>query len=423
MIRITRSRVALAHAGQHPRMLLVAPGQQLGRVGDEVDQVAHLALRLGHRRHEALAPGGLGEPDVPAHVGLPERGEVLQRCRPSPRRARRAGSSAAGSARSAASTAIASSTASRWSHTSRQPASSSARRRLGGRRGLGHERPAAAPARGVEVPALHERRQRLAQRRARDAELPAQLALGGQPRARLEQPELDRGAEPLERLLVGRLRLDRREDRVAPTSAAASQPLEPPEALPVGDGGLERAQLDVGVVEVVRDDVLAERLARDVAGRRTARARRAACPARAACRPCRRCPRTRGSSSSSASIPCRPDGDHRGEREVRVDVAAGHAVLDAQARAVADDAQRARAVVLSPGDRGRRERALRVALVGVDVRREEQRQLAQAGELAGDEAVEQLRLVAEQDAAVLARAARGGCGTSCPRARRTWPCR
>src|SRR6201999_1472289 len=43
----------------------------------------------------------------------------------------------------------------------------------------------------------------------------------------------------------------------------ALQPLEPAEALPVGDGGVERVELDAGVVEVVVDDLLAERLARD----------------------------------------------------------------------------------------------------------------------------------------------------------------
>ena len=62
--------------------------------------------------------------------------------------------------------------------------------------------------------ALDERGQRLAQRRAGDAELRAQLALGGQARAGRQQAELDRGAEPVERLLERRLRADGREDRV-----------------------------------------------------------------------------------------------------------------------------------------------------------------------------------------------------------------
>src|SRR5260370_1085171 len=44
-----------------------------------------------------------------------------------------------------------------------------------------------------------------------------------------------------------------------------SQPLEPPEALPVRHGRAERCELDVGGVEVMRDDLLAERLPRDLA--------------------------------------------------------------------------------------------------------------------------------------------------------------
>ena len=93
-------------------------------------------------------------------------------------------------------------------------------------------------------------------------------------------------------------------------------------------------------------------------------------------------------------------GDHRREGEVGVDVRAGHAVLDAQRRPVADHAHRARAVVDAPRDRCRGERADRVALVGVDVGREEQRQLAQRGELAGDERAKDALLLGEQRRAV-----------------------
>jgi hypothetical protein len=64
----------------------------------------------------------------------------------------------------------------------------------------------------MQMPALDERGQRLAQRRARDAELLAQLALRRQARARRQQAELDRGAESLERLLECGLAPDRRED-------------------------------------------------------------------------------------------------------------------------------------------------------------------------------------------------------------------
>ena len=93
------------------------------------------------------AAGRLGEPDVPAHVGLPVARGSPPAPRPSRPRARRAARAPPRSARSAASTATASSTASRWSQASRQPASSSAEGASAGGGGVGHERAAAAPAR------------------------------------------------------------------------------------------------------------------------------------------------------------------------------------------------------------------------------------------------------------------------------------
>src|ERR1700759_516221 len=97
------------------------------------------------------------------------------------------GLSASGSARSAASTATPSSTASRASQRSRQWESISG---VGGAASGG-----AAGTHGHQVPALHEADERLAQRRAGDAELLAQVALGRQARARRQQAELDRRAE------------------------------------------------------------------------------------------------------------------------------------------------------------------------------------------------------------------------------------
>jgi hypothetical protein len=99
--------------------------------------------------------------------------------------------------------------------------------------------------------------------------------------------------------------------------------------------------------------------------------------------------------------PVQPGRDHRCDREVRVDVAAGEAALHPKGVPVPDHAHRARPVVTAPGDRGRRERALGEALVGVDVGRLEQGQLAQAGELPRDERVEQTRLLGEHRRAVL----------------------
>src|SRR5438093_9463201 len=62
-----------------------------------------------------------------------------------------------------------------------------------------------------------------------------------------------------------------------------------------------------------------------------------------------------------------------GEDEVGIGVRTRDATLDPQRAAVADDAEARGAVVVRPGDPGRRERPRLVALVGVDIRREEQR--------------------------------------------------
>ena len=62
--------------------------------------------------------------------------------------------------------------------------------------------------------ALHERRERLAQRGAGDAQLVGEVALGRQPAGRRQQAEPDRGAEPLHRLLEGGGRLHRLENRI-----------------------------------------------------------------------------------------------------------------------------------------------------------------------------------------------------------------
>ena len=94
-------------------------------------------------------------------------------------------------------------------------------------------------------------------------------------------------------------------------------------------------------------------------------------------------------------------GDQARHCEIRVDVAAGHPVLEPERRAVAHDPEGARAVVRTPRDRGRCKRLGLVALVRVDVRREQQREVALAGELAREEVLhlrrETVRAVARED--------------------------
>ena len=95
-----------------------------------------------------------------------------------------------------------------------------------------------------------------------------------------------------------------------------------------------------------------------------------------------------------------PRRDHRRQRQVGIDVGAGQPVLHAQPLAMPDDAHRAGAVVVAPCDGRRGERPWHEALVGVDVGREQQRQLAQARQLPGEEAPEELLVAGERVLAV-----------------------
>ena len=172
--------------------------------------------------------------------------------------------------------------------------------------------------------------------------------------------------------------------------------------------------------DVVVDHVVAEGLAGHLAGRAQARP------------PRRRVVGTRGCvglvgvadvlgapASSPCSMPCRPAATIAGDGQVGVDVAAGHAALDPQRRAVADDAKGAGAVVAAPGERGRGEGAWHEALVAVDVRRREEVSSRERGQLAGDEVLDRGREPVRarrrpSPASSGSREARGGCGRSCP---------
>ena len=183
MTRHRLARVAAADRGQQPGVLGVGVGQHLGRVGDVGDEVAHRALRLGDQGRQARAARRLGQPDVEARVGLAVGGEVVQRGRPSRPRARRAAASSAAARAPAASTATPDLDGQAGVADLAPAREQRRRRRVGRGRALGHEGPAAAAAHGVQVAALAQRGQRLAQRRAGDPEQLAQLALGRQPLA------------------------------------------------------------------------------------------------------------------------------------------------------------------------------------------------------------------------------------------------
>jgi hypothetical protein len=206
-------RIAPVQTVDEPGMLSVGPCQDLRRMRDQRDQITHRALGLGHRRHQRGRARGLREPDVEQDVGAPVGREVVQArghhgnelVQPFDQFRLGALGGQDGDAE-----------LDREPRVARiAPALQRVRPgRRARRQRLAHERPSAAPTHRVQVPALDQRGQRLAQRRACDAELLAQLALGRQPRAGRQQAQLDRRPEPLQRLLEGRRRLNRGEDGV-----------------------------------------------------------------------------------------------------------------------------------------------------------------------------------------------------------------
>src|SRR5690606_12584266 len=146
----------------------------------------------------------------------------------------------------------------------------------------------------------------------------------------------------------------------------ASHAFEGAAQFPVGDRGVEGVHLDARHVQVVGDDVGAEGVLGEGAG----------------------LPQFGGLAQGGGDVfvvggvgvagagvgqlkslldAVQSGGDHARHGEVRVDVAAGEAVLEAQGGAVAHHAQRAGAVVAPPGDGGRGEGAGLEPLVGVDV--------------------------------------------------------
>src|SRR4051794_26646351 len=122
---------------------------------------------------------------------------------------------------------------------------------------------------------------------------------------------------------------------------------EEPLALPVGDDGVEELLLDARVVQVVVDDLVTERSPCHATllqrGGRLAQRRREAFRVRLVS-----VPLDRGRQLEPALDPVEARRDQRGDREVRVDVAAGNPRLDARALAVPDDAEAGGAVVVRP---------------------------------------------------------------------------
>ena len=193
--RTARGAVALAQRLDQARVLLVGAGQDLGRVGDQRDQVAHLRLHVGHRAQQ------------PRRLRRPRRCRCGSGCR--------CGRYSSKFSSSPAIFATSSSSRSNCASLPRSAASITAPgldrdpvvehrpgalvQRLAGllgqRRLLGDEGAAGPPPLRDQVPALHQRRQRLPQSRARDPQPPRQLPLRRQLAPRRQQPEPDRAPQ------------------------------------------------------------------------------------------------------------------------------------------------------------------------------------------------------------------------------------
>ena len=320
--------------------------------------------------HEPRRAGGLGEPDVQAHVGLAVGGEVLERALERRRelvervevgavgalggehrdahldrealvaglaplreqlRARAARPAAAGRPRTCRRRGRASRTRGRSGSARSAPGAASSGRSRAAR--TARARPAAASPGGSSPSLIAVPRRSTVSSKAVCERTGANTASGGGRRGRV--------LSALAVVLIRRCDHRRSKPRTRSQSVTAAS---------------KAVELDVGGVEVVR------RRPR----RRTPRARRrCAANSSRASRSGRRQARAlvrrvgvaleRRLELEARVDAVQPGGDDRAERQVGVQVGAADAVLEAQRRAVADHAQRARAVVVAPGDRRRRE--------------------------------------------------------------------
>ena len=182
-------------------------------MGDPVDEVAHLALHLGHGGDQARRVRGLGHPDVEMDVGA---AVVVER----PRLFHAHGQAVEalevlllgalgredGCARLHGNAIVQHGAGILGEHLT-----------LGGLsegRLVGHEGAARPASQRHQVPALYERRQSLTQGRARYAQLLGEIALRWKATRGHEQSETDRCAETLDGLLERRWWLDRFEHRL-----------------------------------------------------------------------------------------------------------------------------------------------------------------------------------------------------------------
>jgi hypothetical protein len=180
-------------------VLIIRVAQKHRWVRDSRDQLAHLALHLGHRPHKPWRGSGLRDSDVEPDVRSAVDGEVMhfhhrvgEHVEPIELLSR----ATLGSEQ-------------RRSKLDRDPEvqhgpsvlSERGLVGLGKRRPLGYEGSAATTAKRNKQAALNKRRKRLSQGRAGDRQLVGERALGRESAAGRQDSGADRGSEPLDRLL------------------------------------------------------------------------------------------------------------------------------------------------------------------------------------------------------------------------------
>ena len=224
--RTARGPSPLRSALQQPRVLLVGAGEDLRRMGDQRDQVAHLRLHVGHRAQQPRRLRRLDDADMEADVGAAVLLEVLElvvhlrdqlveavellRAPPLRRQQHRPGLD-------------------RDPVVEHRPGALVERLVVGfgQRRPLGDEGAAGPPALRDQVAALDQRGQRLPQGRAGDPQLLRQLPLRRQLRPRGQQSGADRATQALNRLLERARRLHRHEHRLKRRVALHATTVQP----------------------------------------------------------------------------------------------------------------------------------------------------------------------------------------------------
>src|SRR5262245_11916110 len=174
-------------------------------------------------------------------------------------------------------------------------------------------------------------------------------------------------------------------------SVAASDALEVSHELPVRHRPVEGLLLEPAMMEIVIHDLRAERLARLARALELVEGLAQRLRHLAERRVLVRIPLVERGGTEALRDAVEAGGDRRREGEIRVRVRAGNAILDAEARTFPAKPEAAGAIVPAAGDARRREAPRLIALVRIDGRRVEVRELAGHRHLAAEPLLEERR--------------------------------